>query len=140
MRCSPYVCSCAVCTEWAIMAPAQLLTAPARMLQLNSSDCHHDRIDGLAGVRGQDYVCFYDWDEGRLVRRIDVAGVRDVLWSDGGELVAIAGEASFYLLQVRGQDKDRRRETSQRMGGGRKRAGRVNQSSHGLAMIACRGV
>jgi hypothetical protein len=54
-----------------------------------------------AGVRGSDFVCFYDWNEGRLVRRIDVGAVKDVIWSDNGELVAIAGDASFYILQVR---------------------------------------
>lgn len=54
------------------------------------------------GVRGTDFVCFYDWEEGRLVRRIDVGAVREVLWSDNGELVAIAGESSFYILQVCG--------------------------------------
>lgn len=45
-------------------------------------------------------MCFYDWEEGRLVRRIDVGAVRDVIWSDNGELVAIAGDSSFYILQV----------------------------------------
>jgi hypothetical protein len=35
------------------------------------------------------------------VRRIDVGAVREVIWSDNGELVAIAGVASFYILQVR---------------------------------------
>lgn len=54
----------------------------------------------LTGVRGSDFVCFYDWNEGRLVRRIDVGAVKDVIWSDNGELVAIAGDASFYILQV----------------------------------------
>jgi hypothetical protein len=54
----------------------------------------------LSGVRGADFVCFYDWEEGRLVRRIDVGVVREVIWSDNGELVAIAGDASFYILQV----------------------------------------
>lgn len=55
-----------------------------------------------AGVRGADFVCFYDWNEGRLVRRIDVGAVKDIIWSDNGELVAIAGDASFYILQVCG--------------------------------------
>jgi coatomer subunit beta' len=54
----------------------------------------------LPGVRGADFVCFYDWEEGRLVRRIDVGAVREVIWSDNGELVAISGDASFYILQV----------------------------------------
>lgn len=26
----------------------------------------------LIGARGADFVCFYDWNDGRLVRRIDV--------------------------------------------------------------------
>lgn len=59
------------------------------------------RAATCAGVRGSDFVCFYDWNEGRLVRRIDVGAVKDVIWSDNGELVAIAGDASFYILQVR---------------------------------------
>eukprot|EP00775_Hariotina_reticulata_P003983 gene3983-4236_t len=53
----------------------------------------------LVGVRGADFVCFYDWNDGRLVRRIDVGAVKDVIWSDNGELVAIAGDSSFYVLQ-----------------------------------------
>jgi coatomer subunit beta' len=52
----------------------------------------------LVGVKGPDFVCFYDWADGRLLRRID-AGVRDVIWSDGGELVAIVGDQGFYVLQ-----------------------------------------
>ena len=34
----------------------------------------------------------------QLVRRIDVM-VRDVRWSDSGELVAILAESSFYILR-----------------------------------------
>lgn len=34
----------------------------------------------------------------QLVRRIDVT-VRDVRWSDSGELVAILAESSFYILR-----------------------------------------
>lgn len=33
-----------------------------------------------------------------MVRSIDVT-VRDVRWSDSGELVALVGEASFYVLR-----------------------------------------
>jgi len=53
----------------------------------------------LIGVRGNDFVVFYDWSDGRLVRRIDVPGVKDVIWSDNGQLVAILGENSFYILE-----------------------------------------
>ena len=41
----------------------------------------------------------------QIVRRIDVA-VRNVKWSDNGDLVAILGESCFYVLshdrEVRG--------------------------------------
>ena len=52
----------------------------------------------LLGVVGQGFVCFYSWESGQLVRRIDVE-VRDLLWSGSGELVAISSEESFYVLR-----------------------------------------
>ncbi|KAL4457362.1 hypothetical protein ABPG75_012227 [Micractinium tetrahymenae] len=52
----------------------------------------------LLGVKGQDFIVFYDWATGKVVRRIDVAA-RGVYWSEGGSLVAIASDASFYLLE-----------------------------------------
>lgn len=52
----------------------------------------------LLGCRTNDFVCFYDWSDGRLVRRID-APVRDIIWSENGELVAIIAETSFYILR-----------------------------------------
>lgn len=51
----------------------------------------------LVAVRAAEYVVFYDW-EGRVVRRIDVAA-RSVHWSDSGELCAIVGDQSFYILK-----------------------------------------
>ncbi|DBB15486.1 TPA: hypothetical protein ACH3X3_003709 [Trebouxia sp. C0006] len=59
----------------------------------------------LLGVRGSDFVCFYDWGSGKLIRRIDVP-VRDIRWSDSGELVAIISEASFYILRLDSQAVD----------------------------------
>ena len=38
----------------------------------------------------------------QLIRRIDVP-VRDIRWSDSGELVAIISEASFYILRLDSQ-------------------------------------
>ena len=38
----------------------------------------------------------------QLVRRIDVP-VKDIRWSDSGELVAIIGESSFYILRLDSQ-------------------------------------
>lgn len=50
------------------------------------------------GARTPEFVCFYDWADGRLVRRIDVAA-KHVHWSENGELVAIVAEQSFYILR-----------------------------------------
>jgi hypothetical protein len=46
-------------------------------------------------------VCFYDWADGRMVRRIDVAA-KDVHWSENSEMVAIVAEQSFYILRCGG--------------------------------------
>lgn len=52
----------------------------------------------LLAVRSNEFVCFYDWAECRIVRRIDVQ-VKDVYWSDNGELVALSSGSSFYILR-----------------------------------------
>ena len=52
----------------------------------------------LLGVRSSDFICFYDWAECRVVRRIDVA-VKNVYWSDSGDLLCIAAEQAFYILR-----------------------------------------
>eukprot|EP00920_Eleutheroschizon_duboscqi_P025546 GHVT01062852.1.p1 GENE.GHVT01062852.1~~GHVT01062852.1.p1 ORF type:complete len:966 (-),score=220.35 GHVT01062852.1:995-3892(-) len=52
----------------------------------------------LLGVRSPDFVCFYDWDECRLIRRVDVCP-RDVWWSAAGDLVCLACQDSFFLLR-----------------------------------------
>eukprot|EP00897_Mesotaenium_endlicherianum_P002794 jgi/Mesen1/2542/ME000161S01590 len=52
----------------------------------------------LLAMRSNEFVCFYDWAECKLVRRIDVA-VKEVFWSDSGDLVAITSESSFYILK-----------------------------------------
>ena len=41
----------------------------------------------------------------QLIRRIDVP-VRDIRWSDSGELVAIVSESSFYILRLDNQAVD----------------------------------
>mmetsp|Transcript_3649 Transcript_3649/g.13088 ORF Transcript_3649/g.13088 Transcript_3649/m.13088 type:complete len:934 (+) Transcript_3649:263-3064(+) len=56
----------------------------------------------LLGVRSQDFVCFYDWAECRVLRRIDVA-CKDIFWSESGELVVISSENSFYILRYDAQ-------------------------------------
>ncbi|GAA5949972.1 hypothetical protein JCM10213_004272 [Rhodosporidiobolus nylandii] len=59
--------------------------------------------DGVYGgpllcVKGMGFVVFYDWETGAIVRRIEVEA-REVYWSGTGNLVAIAGEESFYVLR-----------------------------------------
>ncbi|KAK3070643.1 Coatomer subunit beta' [Teratosphaeriaceae sp. CCFEE 6253] len=52
----------------------------------------------LLGVKGQGGVGFFDWESGRLVRRIEVEP-RNVYWSESGELVCLACEETFYVLR-----------------------------------------
>ena len=56
----------------------------------------------VEGLRSTDFICFYDWAESRVIRRIDVA-VKDVWWSEATDLVAIASEASFFILRYNAQ-------------------------------------
>lgn len=59
-----------------------------------------DGIDGgpLLSARSSSSLCFYDWETAQLVRRVEIAA-KKVYWSDNGELVAIAGDESFYILK-----------------------------------------
>lgn len=52
----------------------------------------------LLGVRGGDFICFYDWTEYRLLRRIDVVP-RSVIWSEDGCNVVLVCPESFYVLK-----------------------------------------
>ncbi|XP_061993600.1 coatomer subunit beta'-3-like [Rosa rugosa] len=52
----------------------------------------------LLAMCSNDFVCFYDWGECRLIRRIDV-NVKNVYWADSGDLVAISSDSSFYILK-----------------------------------------
>ncbi|CAI1988503.1 hypothetical protein SEUBUCD646_0G01390 [Saccharomyces eubayanus] len=68
----------------------------------------HSAVDrlfsgALLGLKSEGFVYFFDWDNGALVRRIDV-NAKDVIWSDNGELLMIINtndsgdEASGYTL------------------------------------------
>lgn len=59
-----------------------------------------ERIYGgaLLAMCSNDFICFYDWAECRLIRRIDVT-VKNLYWADSGDLVAISSDASFYILK-----------------------------------------
>ncbi|OQR89370.1 coatomer subunit beta', partial [Achlya hypogyna] len=67
---------------------------------LKPAQCTAEGLFGgaLVGVRGPDCIAFYDWDELRFVRKID-ASVKNVYWSDAGDLVVLASDASFYVLR-----------------------------------------
>nr|GLL35179.1 coatomer subunit beta'-2-like isoform X1 [Ipomoea trifida] len=59
-----------------------------------------DRIYGgtLLAMCSNDFICFYDWADCRLIRRIDV-NVKNLYWAESGDLLAIASDASFYILK-----------------------------------------
>ncbi|KAG2649438.1 hypothetical protein PVAP13_1NG103300 [Panicum virgatum] len=59
-----------------------------------------ERIFGgvLLAMCTNDFICFYDWAECRLIRRIDV-NVKNLYWADSGDLVTIASDSSFYILK-----------------------------------------
>ncbi|KAF5105051.1 hypothetical protein DV451_000212 [Geotrichum candidum] len=52
----------------------------------------------LLGIKGDDFIAFYDWDTGKLVRRVDVVA-EQVCWSESGELLAIITSDTFYVLK-----------------------------------------
>lgn len=52
----------------------------------------------LLAVRGSDSVVFYDWDTQRLIRCIEIVP-KNIYWSENGQLVALACEDSYFILQ-----------------------------------------
>ncbi|CAL9182937.1 unnamed protein product [Musa hybrid cultivar] len=52
----------------------------------------------LLAMCSNDFICFYDWSECRLIRRIDV-NVKNLYWADSGDLLVIASDTSFYILK-----------------------------------------
>lgn len=47
-------------------------------------------LGALLGVKSAGLLCFYDWETGALVRRVDIEDdIQDVIWSDNGQLLAI---------------------------------------------------
>ncbi|TDH67765.1 hypothetical protein CCR75_006014 [Bremia lactucae] len=53
---------------------------------------------GAIGVKGNDAIAMFDWEELRLIRKIDVA-VKNVFWSENGSLVVLACDSSFFVLR-----------------------------------------
>jgi len=52
----------------------------------------------LLGVRSSDTVCFFEWETGRMLRRIEVSA-KALTWNESGDLVAITSEDAFYVLR-----------------------------------------
>ncbi|CCI11060.1 unnamed protein product [Albugo candida] len=52
---------------------------------------------GAIGIKGNECVAMYDWEEMRLIRKIDVM-VKNVYWSESGNLVVLACEKHFFVL------------------------------------------
>jgi len=59
----------------------------------------------LLAVRSKDFVCLYDWEECRVIRKIDVVP-KSMYWSDNGEMLCIACESAFYILKFNKQNVD----------------------------------
>jgi len=52
----------------------------------------------LLGVRSSTSLCFYNWSDGSIVRKIEIVP-KSIYWSDSGEFVVIACDTSFFILQ-----------------------------------------
>ncbi|KAJ3439106.1 coatomer subunit beta'-1 [Anaeramoeba flamelloides] len=52
----------------------------------------------LLGIKSDSFICFYDWDKCKIIRRIDV-NAKNVMWSDNEKYVTIATDENvFYVL------------------------------------------
>jgi coatomer subunit beta' len=62
--------------------------------------CSAEQLFGgpVIAVRGSDCVVFYDWEELKIIRKIEVVP-KNVIWSDSGDLVVLACEDSFFVLK-----------------------------------------
>ncbi|RVE64372.1 hypothetical protein OJAV_G00125350 [Oryzias javanicus] len=52
----------------------------------------------LLGVRSNNGLAFYDWENVQLIRRIEIQP-KHIFWSESGELLCIATDESFFLLR-----------------------------------------
>ncbi|SBT70834.1 coatomer subunit beta, putative [Plasmodium malariae] len=51
----------------------------------------------LLGVKSANFICFYDWTDYSMVRKIDV-NVKNVYWNESGTYVALSTEDTIYIL------------------------------------------
>ena len=50
------------------------------------------------GVKGADCIVFFDWDEGTLIRKIDVSP-NHVYWNESGEYVVLICSEQYFVLK-----------------------------------------
>jgi len=61
----------------------------------------------LLGVKSEGCISFYDWEHGKLVRRVDLdVDIQDVIWSANGELLAIVTGSSGDNIQSGSQNHE----------------------------------
>lgn len=51
----------------------------------------------LLGMRSNEFIDFYDWNNGHIIRRIEVVP-KQVYWSESGSLVALVCDDNYYVL------------------------------------------
>lgn len=61
------------------------------------------QIEGLfggpvLGAKSNEFVIFYDWKTGKLIRKIDIV-VKNIYWNDDSTQVSIVSTEDFYILQ-----------------------------------------
>jgi coatomer subunit beta' len=69
-------------------------------ISMKPRHCSAEELFGgpVLAVRGSDCVVFYDWEELKIIRKIEVVP-KSVIWSDSGDLVVLACEDSFFVLK-----------------------------------------
>ncbi|KAK8795705.1 hypothetical protein WA158_000361 [Blastocystis sp. Blastoise] len=52
----------------------------------------------LLGIRGNGFICFYNWETGSMERKIDVIAT-NVYWNKYGSYVSIITQDTYYILE-----------------------------------------
>lgn len=52
----------------------------------------------LLGIKESSSLAFFDWESLELIRRIEIS-VKNVYWSESGELCCLAADDSYYILK-----------------------------------------
>lgn len=48
-------------------------------------------------ARSPDFLMFYDWETGKLIRKIDIVA-KKIFWNDLGTSICISTQDDFYIL------------------------------------------